>query len=109
MYLSINQIIKLKLNIMKNLFLTAAMLAFFGGAYAQDTPAKTKQSTTTSQSATTSDTIRKSNKGSNNANNSTYKTDTNNHSTDKKSNKTKSAAPVNNSRKDSVSGSSTRP
>lgn len=43
---------------MKNLFLSAAMLVFFGGAYAQDTPTKAKK-----QSTTTSDTIKKSKKG----------------------------------------------
>ena len=91
---------------MKNLFVTAAMLVFFGSSYAQDTPTKTKK-----QSTTTTDTIIKSKSGSNNSNNSTYKTDTiTKHRTDKKTNKTRSTTdPVNNSRKDSVKSAPTTP
>jgi len=70
---------------MKNLFLTAAMLVFLGSAIAQETPEKTKK-----QSARTSDTIKKSKKGSD-YNSSTYKTDTvKKHRTDKKATKVKS-------------------
>ncbi|MDR7208741.1 hypothetical protein [Flavobacterium piscis] len=71
---------------MKRVFLTAVMLVFFGGIYAQETPTKTKQSTSTS------DTIKKSKKGSDNP---TYKTDTiKKHRTDKNTTKTKSTDPA---------------
>ena len=74
---------------MKNLFLTAAMLVFFGGAFAQETPTKTKK-----QSTRTSDTIKKSKKGSD-YNSTTYKTDTvKKHRTDKKSTRVKTTDPT---------------
>jgi hypothetical protein len=60
---------------MKNLFLTGVMLMFLGSVTAQETPKKTKQSASTSDTTIT----QKKTKNETHKNSAAYKTDTINH------------------------------
>lgn len=74
LYFANNQFVKLKINIMKNLFLTGAMFMVFGSAVAiaQETPRKTnKMKSTTSDTISKKRSTRESNRSS-----STYQSDT---------------------------------